>query len=391
MPTIDSLSIDISASAKSADGAIENLSGKLDILANSVKSVDVSKLKNISSGIRSLSDAATGFKKAKSTELSSLANALKKFDGLDTNSFYGISNAMKSLSEGVKAAQGVDTSGINNISNAISKLGNKSTGNAAKNLPVISAQVQNFVRQMNNIGTLSFDTTNLSNLIGSISKLGGKSAGNASKNLPKLTTELNSFINAMSKAPKVSQNTIQMTNALANFAKTGASGGRAADSLSKSFENLSTNAVMSSGKVKGALSGMQNNFRNLFRSVAPFVGAFELISFGKQAMEISSDLTEVQNVIDVTFGDFKNKIEDLAKVSIADFGMSELTAKTMAGRFQAMGVAIGFSQSKMSDMSVELTKLAADMASFYNVSQKEVATSLQSIFTGETEPLKLAA
>ena len=91
MPTIDSLSIDISASAKSADGAIENLSGKLDILANSVKSVDVSKLKNISSGIRSLSDAATGFKKAKSTELSSLANALKKFDGLDTNSFCGIS------------------------------------------------------------------------------------------------------------------------------------------------------------------------------------------------------------------------------------------------------------------------------------------------------------
>lgn len=182
-----------------------------------------------------------------------------------------------------------------------------------------------------------------------------------------------------------------MTNALANFAKTGASGGRAADSLSKSFKNLSTNAVMSSSKVKGALSGMQNNFRNLFRSVAPFVGAFELISFGKQAMEISSDLTEVQNVVDVTFGDFKNKIEDLAKVSIADFGMSELTAKTMAGRFQAMGVAIGFSQSKMSDMSVELTKLAADMASFYNVSQKEVATSLQSIFTGETEPLKLAA
>jgi len=42
-------------------------------------------------------------------------------------------------------------------------------------------------------------------------------------------------------------------------------------------------------------------------------------------------------------------------------------------------------------MSIELTKLAADMASFYNVSQEEIATSLQAVFTGESEPLILAA
>ena len=45
----------------------------------------------------------------------------------------------------------------------------------------------------------------------------------------------------------------------------------------------------------------------------------------------------------------------------------------------------------MTEMSIELTKLTGDMASFYNVTQESVAKALQSVFTGETEPLMLAA
>src|SRR5699024_9141163 len=70
------------------------------------------------------------------------------------------------------------------------------------------------------------------------------------------------------------------------------------------------------------------------------------------------------------------------------YGMSELTAKQIASRFQAMGVAMGFSRENMTDMSIALTQLTGDMASFWNTSQEMVATGLQSIFTGETEPLR---
>ena len=99
-------------------------------------------------------------------------------------------------------------------------------------------------------------------------------------------------------------------------------------------------------------------------------------------------LTEVQNVVDVTFGRYRKKIEELASGSIENFGMSELTTKEIASRFQAMGTAMGFSTGKMSEMSVGLTKLAADMASFYNVDQEKVAKSLESVFTGQTRPLR---
>ena len=68
--------------------------------------------------------------------------------------------------------------------------------------------------------------------------------------------------------------------------------------------------------------------------------------------------------------------------------MSELTVKDISSRYQAMGKAMGFANDEMSDMSIKLTELAADMASFYNVEQKDVAEDLESIFTGQTRPLR---
>lgn len=433
MAEIDELSIGIEAEAKTANKVVENLSNKIGLLADALNRVDTGKLSEIATGIRKLSDAAVGFKGAKSTELSSLASTLKKFDGIDTNSLYGISSSMKALSEGIKSAQGVDTSGFSNVVSSISKLGgtkatsgtqnlikikddlarfvdgmnrvesltfdttnlskllsgirglgSKASSDATKNLPTISAQFQNFVRQMNKIGSLTFDTTNLSKLISSISKMGGKGVSAAVGNIPKLAEAMKDLMTTLSRAPKVSQNVIDMANALARLGKAGSGIGAATNSISK----MSVTTIRASGKVKNALKGMQGGFRSLLRTLAPLIGAFQLFDFGKQAMEISSDLTEVQNVVDVTFGDFKNKIEDLAKVSITDFGMSELTAKQISSRFQAMGTAMGFAQGEMADMSVNLTKLAADMASFYNAKQEDVARSMQSIFTGETEPLR---
>ena len=42
----------------------------------------------------------------------------------------------------------------------------------------------------------------------------------------------------------------------------------------------------------------------------------------------------------------------------------------------------------MSDVSLNLTKLTADMASFYDKDQADVAKDLQSVFTGMVVPLR---
>lgn len=429
MADIDELQIKIKADSAKASDSIDKLASSLDSLGKSL-SFDTSKLSNIASGIRSMSDAATGFKGAKSKEITSLATALSKFSNVDTSSFYGISAAMKNLAAGMKdtktidasgilntaaalskmggtlatvgtsnlvkikddlayfvkgmnsvGALNFDTTGLTNLIGSISKLGGKISTQATANLPQISAQLQNFVRQMNKIGELKFDMTNMSSLVTSISRLGSVASGRAVNNIPLLADNLKYLFETLSKAPNVSANIIQMTEALANLAKTGASSGRAATSLGKSLNIFSGSA----NKAKSSSFSLAAAFGKLYASYWLLFRAFSKI---KDAIDISSALTEVENVVRTTFGNYEKLIQDFSKTSIQDFGMSELTAKQVASRFQAMGTAMGFSQGKMADMSLQLTKLTADMASFYDMEQSDVARNLQAVFTGETEPLR---
>jgi hypothetical protein len=429
MADIDELQIKIKADSAKASDSIDKLASSLDSLGKSL-SFDTSKLSNIASGIRSMSDAATGFKGAKSKEITSLATALSKFSNVDTSSFYGISAAMKNLAAGMKDTKTIDTSGIlntaaalskmggtlatvgtsnlvkikddlayfvkgmnsvgalnfdttglTNLIGSISRLGGKISTQATANLPQISAQLQNFVRQMNKIGELKFDMTNMSSLVTSISRLGSVASGRAVNNIPLLADNLKYLFETLSKAPNVSANIIRMTEALANLAKTGASSGRAATSLGKSLNIFSGSA----NKAKSSSFSLASAFGKLYASYWLLFRAFSKI---KDAIDISSSLTEVENVVRTTFGNYEKLIQDFSKTSIQDFGMSELTAKQVASRFQAMGTAMGFSQGKMADMSLQLTKLTADMASFYDMEQSDVARNLQAVFTGETEPLR---
>lgn len=114
----------------------------------------------------------------------------------------------------------------------------------------------------------------------------------------------------------------------------------------------------------------------------------KIVDFGKRAIETASDLQEVQNVVDTAFGDMSYKMEEFANTSVEQFGISKLAAKQTGSTFMAMSVGMGIARDSASDMSVALTGLSADMASFYNVEQDVASTALKSVFTGETETLK---
>ena len=114
----------------------------------------------------------------------------------------------------------------------------------------------------------------------------------------------------------------------------------------------------------------------------------KLISIAKEGIGLASQLEEVQNVVEVSFGNMTQDVEGFSKKALYSLGMSELTAKKMASTFMAMSNSMGISAKDGRNMALQLTALAADMASFYNVSQDVAQTALNSIFTGETETLK---
>lgn len=114
----------------------------------------------------------------------------------------------------------------------------------------------------------------------------------------------------------------------------------------------------------------------------------KLIQFGKESIELGSDLAEVQNVVDVTFTTMSDKVNEFAKNAMVSAGLSETMAKRYVGTFGAMSKSFGFSEAQAYDMSTALTQLTGDVASFYNISQDLAYIKLKSVFTGETETLK---
>ena len=355
----ESIELQIKSDAQQANRAIGNLQGKLQELGTTLNSLNGASISNFASG------------------MSQLATSLRSVSSIDTRTFSKIATNME-------------------------KLGNLDTARLVSS----ASALKSMATELSGFANISKQSAEITQLTASISKLGSKSAGYAADNIRNLGSALKEVMTTLSSAPRVSNNIIQMTNALANLSQQGSKVGSASRSLVTGFSNTSKS-------IKSTRSG----FRGLASTIGKFYATYWLVmrAVGKigSAVDLASQLTEVQNVVDTTFGDMASKVDDFTKTSIQDFGMSELTVKQISSRFQALGTSIGISSEQvangtavankalmsqnntlykttdsMADMSLNLTRLAGDMASFYDVDQADVAKSLQSIFSGTIAPLR---
>jgi hypothetical protein len=113
-----------------------------------------------------------------------------------------------------------------------------------------------------------------------------------------------------------------------------------------------------------------------------------ITKFGLECVDAASDLQEVQNVVDVTFGNSAAEIDAWAKTAISQFGLTETKAKQFASTLGAMMKSSGLAGKEIVEMSESLSGLAADMASFYNLDFDTAFQKIRSGISGETEPLK---
>lgn len=140
--------------------------------------------------------------------------------------------------------------------------------------------------------------------------------------------------------------------------------------------------------MKKQMTGLTGAVGKLGAAIGVAFGVKALIDFGKSAIDLGSDLQEVQNVVDVTFTSMNEAVNEFAKNAAETAGLSETMAKKYTGTFGAMAKAFGFAEGQAFDMATSLTQLSGDVASFYNLTQDEAYTKLKSVFTGETESLK---
>lgn len=113
-----------------------------------------------------------------------------------------------------------------------------------------------------------------------------------------------------------------------------------------------------------------------------------MMKWGKAAVDAASELAEVQNVVDVTFGESSSRIDAWSKQAGKAYGLTETQAKRYTSTIGAMLVSQGMADDEIVKTSTDLAGLAADMASFYNLDFDTAFQKIRSGISGETEPLK---
>lgn len=332
--------------------------------------------------------------------ITAVKDAISKFGGdyagRAAANLPGIASALKQFDGFTVPPIGED---LMNLAAGMSKLGGKKIADAYEPLTKILSALTAF-----NGLTINQDVIKSVALLGdALYKFGLAKMDKAVENIPKMAQSISQLVNQLSTMPAVSENTIRLVSALGNVNVTGnmaanTMGGRLSNGLKK-FSGNAFNARKASMSLASAFGRMYANFFIFFRLARRFA----------KDIDLASQLTEIQNVVDVTFGDMSDKMNDFAKTAVDTLGMSELTAKQIGSRYQAMGTAMGISKSmaqstndfvqkatngyadvanSMADISINLTRLAGDMASFYNQDYADVAEKLQAIFTGQTKPLR---
>lgn len=129
-------------------------------------------------------------------------------------------------------------------------------------------------------------------------------------------------------------------------------------------------------------------FSRLAKAIGLVMIARKALDTIKTGIDYASDLAEVQNVVDVTFGSATEAINSWSKECLAAYGMNEVSAKRYAGTIGAMLKSSGLAGDAIVDMSKDMVGLAGDMASFYNLDLETAFEKIRSGISGETVPLK---
>lgn len=166
--------------------------------------------------------------------------------------------------------------------------------------------------------------------------------------------------------------------------------------MSDTVGQIALELGIDSSQIVNQLTGASNKaakqatsiFSGMGKKIAAGLSIAAFTKFTKDCLEVGSNITEVQNVVDTAFKGLSGSADEWASNAMTNFGLSELSAKKYMGVFGQMNDAMGITGKTALDMAENVTGLTGDVASFYNLGTNEAYTKLKSIWTGETETLK---
>jgi phage-related minor tail protein len=113
-----------------------------------------------------------------------------------------------------------------------------------------------------------------------------------------------------------------------------------------------------------------------------------LVGIGTAATKMAMDAVESENLFEVSMGNMATSARAWSEDISKSLGLNAYEVRKNVATFNVMLGSMGLTEKEAYNMSTSLTKLAYDMASFYNLKPEEAFEKLRAGISGETEPLK---
>ena len=265
----DKIVLDIQkAINKAADLKYNTVNVTLDADVTTVKDAITKKLKDIDAG--EMTDLSTSMAKFatslrdlgsvnfKGTGLNAVINSINRLGKSDFSQF-DTGKLGKILTEMQKLDAIPDVSpSVSRFTTAIAKLAGTGQyiGNVSKELPNLATGLNNVAAKLSSMSEVSASTNAFITSLGKLAGAGDKTGKTASQ-LSTLAQEVLKFFDVMKSAPDISSSTIRMTEALAVLASSGSKVGRATNSVSNSFNALSSLGSKASTVINGLTNAFQ--------------------------------------------------------------------------------------------------------------------------------------
>ncbi len=430
MPNLNGLSTQLSNIAKIEFSKLSNSGAILKEFSNGVKSLsglnDIDMSKIDTKKINSISRSIGKLNNINIPDLTGVSKSFKDLASIDINSdgIKNISNALKRLSEAkiekfnplklaligktLKSLSKIPdvSSALSRFISSLARLANAggNINKSASGLTQLGRQIKKTITSLSQVKQIS-DSTNI--FIQSISKLAvaGNKTGQTASQLQNFGKELLTFFKIMKNAPVLSESTIRMTEALSRIASTSRGTISSSNGLKMSFSglikilsklgrglkkipSLFSKIVFQTNKANNSISSFRRNIGNILGAFGAFKGIQGIINGTKSAINLGSAITEVENVVNVSFGKMAQSAYDFAAVARKQFGLSELAAKQYSGTMMAMMKSSGILEKDAAKMSIQMSGLAGDLASFYNIDTETAFSKIRAGLAGQVMPLR---
>lgn len=424
---LEQINLKFTASIGNVSKTFSALESRLSKLQTALNGLNTSNLDRLASSVDRLASASNAMSNNDSANkaMRSLATSLKKFESVNSGSVVNAANALTQIGYSMQSFVGIDqgkAESLRFLATSLNAFGRVKPLAGIQGLAQLGTSINQFMVSLDGLDPARMYQLSqaILNFASGLNLLGRAKVGQAIVNLPLLAKEMENLMQSLARAPTVSDNVIRMTDSLARLASQGGKAGTAATGLNRAMNASSTAGRNGANGIRlfdNSAKGAHKHIKSLASTVGGLIAKYWILWRAVQMLGnmagVASNLVEVQNVVDHTFGQMQYKLEDFTKSSIENFGLSTLAVKQYASRFQSMGMSMGItnaqvaksadfvsahmtdeakalynSSESLADMSINLTKLAGDYASFYDVDPAESFEKFQSVLTGQTRPLR---